>query len=147
MNAYFNAWRDEGIFSRINADLTGLARIKAGRATEPTAAVIDTQSVKTSVSVPAAEQGTDAAKKIVDRKRGIVIDTLRLLLAVIIVAPSVSETSVGISLPSLASAVHPGIFHMWANEGFKKQVVEHGAGLGIDVENIPRKAGVKGFAW
>jgi len=60
VNSYYNAWRDEGIFERLNADMTQLARIKEGRKPEPTAAIVDTQSVKTSGNVPAAGQGIDA---------------------------------------------------------------------------------------
>ena len=73
--AYCAAWRDEGILAQLNYDLTGLARVKEGRKPEPTASVIDTQSVKTSTNVPLASQGADAAKKIVGRKRGIITDT------------------------------------------------------------------------
>jgi transposase len=124
--------------------MTRLARIKAGRDPEPTAAIIDTQSVKTSDSVPAAGQGTDAGKKIAGRKRGIVTDTLGLLLAVI-VAASLTENAAGIQLLSQAKETHPQITRAWADEGFKNQVIEHGADLGINVEVVPRKAGVKGF--
>ncbi|AYV25159.1 hypothetical protein EES41_00265 [Streptomyces sp. ADI95-16] len=80
--AYYAAWRDEGIFAQLNYDLTGLARVKEGRKPEPTASVIDTRSVKTSTNVPLTSQGTDAAKKIVGRKRGILTDTIGLILAV-----------------------------------------------------------------
>ena len=59
--AYYAAWRDEGIVTQLNYDLTGLARVKEGRKPEPTASVIDTQSVKTSTNVPVTSQGTDAA--------------------------------------------------------------------------------------
>lgn len=38
--------------------------------------MIDAQSVKTSISVPAASQGVDVRKKIVGRKRSIITDTL-----------------------------------------------------------------------
>lgn len=76
MNSYHNAWRDEGILERLNADLTRLARIKAGRGPEPTAAITGTQSVKTAGTVPAAGQGADPGKKIVGRKRGIVTGAL-----------------------------------------------------------------------
>ncbi|MEU0222237.1 transposase, partial [Streptomyces sp. NPDC006265] len=48
--AYYAAWRDEGIFTQLNCDLVGLARVKEGRKPEPTASVIDTQSVKTSTN-------------------------------------------------------------------------------------------------
>ena len=60
---YYAAWRDEGLFTRLNYDLTSLARVKQGRNPEPTASIIDTQSVKTSTNVPLASQGTDAAKR------------------------------------------------------------------------------------
>jgi len=80
--SYYATWRDEGIFAQLNCELTGLARVKAGRAAEPTAAVIDTQSVKTSTNPPTTTQGTDAAKKIVGRKRSVATDALGLLLAV-----------------------------------------------------------------
>jgi len=47
---YYALWRDEGIFAQLNYELTGLARAKEGRATEPSAAIIDTQSIKTSTN-------------------------------------------------------------------------------------------------
>lgn len=145
VNSYYNAWRDEGIFERLNADLTRLARVKAGRAPEPTAAIVDTQSVKTSGNVPARDQGTDAAKKIAGRKRGVVTDTLGLLLAVIVAAASVTENSAGIALLTQAKAASPAITRAWADQGFKNQAIEHGAALGIDVEIVPRRSGIQGF--
>jgi transposase len=143
--AYYAAWRDEGIFAQLNYDLTGLARVKEGRKPEPTASVIDTQSVKTSTNVPLTSQGTDAAKKIVGRKRGILTDTLGLLLAVIVTAASLSENAVGIQLIDQAKKTYPTISKSWVDTGFKKTVVEHGANLGIDVEVVARKPGVPGF--
>jgi transposase len=145
VNSYYNAWRDEGIFEQLNADLTRLARIKAGRNPEPTAAIIDTQSVKTAGTVPAASQGTDAAKKIVGRKRGIATDTLGLLLAVIVTAASVTENASGIRLLTQARAARPTITRAWTDQGFKNQAIEHGAVLGIDVETVPRRSGAEGF--
>ena len=119
VNSYYNAWRDEGILEQLNAGLTRLARTRQGRSAEPTAAVIDTQSVKTAGTVRAKDQGTDAAKKIVGRKRGIVTDTLGLLLAVIVTAASTTENSAGIQMLSHAKAAHPSITRAWADEGFK----------------------------
>jgi len=58
---YYAKWRDEDIFALLNIHLTGLARVKEGRAPEPTAAIVDTQSVKTSTNLPLETQGTDAA--------------------------------------------------------------------------------------
>jgi transposase len=143
--AYYAAWRDEGILTQLNYDLTGLARVKAGREPEPTASVIDTQSVKTSTNVPLTSQGTDAAKKIVGRKRGIVTDALGLLLAVTVTAASLSENAIGIQLLNNVKKTHPTITKAWVDTGFKNAAVEHGAHLGIDVEVVNRNPDVHGF--
>jgi hypothetical protein len=62
---YYAAWRDEGICALLNIELTGLARVKEGRAAEVTAAIIDTQSVKTSSNPPLETQGTVVSLSIV----------------------------------------------------------------------------------
>ncbi|MEU0965043.1 IS5 family transposase [Streptomyces sp. NPDC005917] len=143
--AYYAAWRDEGILAQLNYALTGPARVKEGRKPEPTASVIDTQSVKTSTNVLLTSQGTDAAKKIVGRKRGIITDTLGLLLAVTVTAASLSGNAVGIRLPDHAKNTHPTISKSWVDTGFKNAAVEHGARLGIDVEVVNRNPKVRGF--
>ncbi|MFM9634796.1 MULTISPECIES: IS5 family transposase [Streptomyces] len=143
--AYYATWRDEGIFAQLNYDLTGLARVKEGRKPEPTASVIDTQSVKTSNNVPLTSQGTDAAKKIVGRKRGILTDTIGLILAVTVTAAGLSENALGIRLLDQAKEKYPTISKSWADTGFKNAVVEHGARLGIDVEVVNRNPDARGF--
>jgi transposase len=142
---YYAAWRDEGILARLNYDLTALARVKEGRTAEPTAVIIDTQSVKTSVNPPAGTQGTDAAKKIVGRKRSIATDALGLLLAVIVVAASVSENKAGIAVLDQVKASHPAAAKAWVDTGFKAQFVEHAAKLGVDAEVVNRNAQARGF--
>ncbi|SHN31369.1 Transposase [Streptomyces yunnanensis] len=119
--AYYAAWRDEGIFAQLNYDLTGLARVKEGRKPEPTASVIDTQSVKTSSNVPLTSQGTDAAKKIVGRKRGILTDTIGLILAVTVTAAGLSENALGMRLLDQAKEKYPTISKSWVDTGFKKR--------------------------
>ncbi|WP_250306636.1 transposase, partial [Streptomyces sp. A 4/2] len=107
--------------------------------------VIDTQSIKTSTNVPVTSQGTDAAKKIVGRKRGILTDTIGLLLAVTVTAASLSENALGVRLLDQAKSAYPTIAKSWVDTGFKKAVVEHGAKLGIDVEVVNRNPKVRGF--
>lgn len=143
--AYYAAWRDEGIFAQLGYELTSLARIKEGRKPEPTAGVVDTQSVKTSTNVPLTSQGTDAGKKIVGRKRGIVTDTLGLILAVIVTAASQSDNAIGIQLLNQTKNTYPTIAKTWVDTGFKNTVVDHGAKLGIDVEVVPRSTKTPGF--
>jgi transposase len=106
---YFAKWQKEGVFAQLNGLLRELVRQKEGRHTEPSACVIDAQSVKTSTSVPAMSQGTDAGKKIVGRKRSIVTDTIGLLLAVLVTAASVQDSVAGTQLLDQVAAGHPGI--------------------------------------
>jgi transposase len=144
--ACYAAWRDKGIFAQINYDLTGLARVKEGRKPEPTASVIDTQSVKTSTNVPLTSQGTGAAKKIVGRERGILADAIGLILAVTVTAAAgLPENALGIRLLDQAKEKYPTISRSRVDTGFKNAVVEHGARLGIDVEVVNRNPGTRGF--
>lgn len=107
---------------------------------------MDTQSVKTSTNVPLETQGTDAGKKIVGRKRGIITDTLGLLLAVIVTAASVSDNVIGNDLLSQATTAYPTLTKTWVDAGFKVKTVEHGAELGIDVETVTKDPQAKGFS-
>jgi transposase len=142
---YFKTWKDDGIFTDLNYTLNGLVRTKTGRRIDPSASIMDSQSVKTSTNVPAATQGIDAGKKIIGRKRGIITDTLGLLLAVIVTAASVSDNTIGIDLLDHATTTYPTLTKAWVDTGFRQKVVEHGATLGVDVEIVSKDPQVKGF--
>ncbi len=142
---YYTAWTKEGIFTELNYQLTGLLRDKTGRRTQPSAAIMDSQSVKTSTNVPLTTQGTDAGKRIVGRKRGIITDTLGLLLAVVVTAASVSDNLIGTQLLDRATTTYPTLAKTWVDTGFKNTVIEHGAHLGVDVEVVTKDPELKGF--
>ncbi|WLQ69244.1 IS5 family transposase (plasmid) [Streptomyces sp. NBC_01201] len=142
---YFAKWADEGVFAQLNGLLRQLLREKEGREGEPSACVIDAQSVKTSTSVPASSQGIDAGKKIVGRKRSIATDTLGLLLAVLVTAAGVQDSVAGTHLLDQVAAEHPGIGKVWVDGGYCQHLVEHAATLGIDMEITARKPGTRGF--
>lgn len=133
------------MFAQLNGLLRQLLREKEGRAAEPSACVIDAQSVKTSTSVPAAGQGIDAGKTIVGRKRNVVTDTIGLLLAVLVTAASVQDSVAGTHLLDQVAAEHPGIRKVWVDGGYRHHLVEHAATLGIDMEITQRQPGTRGF--
>ncbi|WP_073946041.1 IS5 family transposase [Streptomyces kebangsaanensis] len=142
----FSDWSADGTIEKLGVRLHRLVREKEGRDPEPTACVIDSQSVKTAHTVPTSTQGIDAGKKIVGRRRSIAVDALGLLLLVMVAAASVSDNEVGKQLLTRTAAAHPTISKAWVDTGYKNQAIEHGTRLGIDVDVVPRNAQVKGFS-
>jgi transposase len=106
--------------------------------------VVDAQSVKTSANVPETSQGIDAGKKIKGRKRHLITDTLGLVLAVLITAANVHDTTGGKLLLDDVATNHPSVSKVWADGGYQNSIFNHGAGLGIDVEVVQRPR-AKGF--
>src|SRR5437016_650999 len=87
----FQRWNATGATIALHDALRAAARQAAGRAAEPTAAVIDSQSVRAAATVPKASRGWDNAKKVNGRKRHIAADTLGLLLEVLATPASVQD--------------------------------------------------------
>jgi transposase len=144
--AYFARWQEEGVFDQLNSLLRRQVRRQEGREDEPTACVIDSQSIKTSTNVPACEQGIDAGKRIVGRKRSIVIDTVGLLLGVLVTAASVQDSIAGQTLIERVATEHPTVRKTWVDGGYRQHLVEHAATLGIDMHIVRRDPATKGFA-
>ena len=78
VHGYFALWEKEGLTEAIHDALRGNVRQAAGRGAEPTAVILDAQTVKTSGNVPEHSQGIDAGKKIKGRKRHVATDVLVL---------------------------------------------------------------------
>ena len=78
----FRKWRRDGTWRRIHDTLREKTRKLAGKKPTPTAAIVDSQSIRTAEG--GEERGYDAAKKITGRKRHLVVDTLGLVLAVVV---------------------------------------------------------------
>jgi putative transposase len=87
---YFRRWRLGGVWPRLNDRLRSLVRQRAGRKSPPTAAILDSQSVKPTEQGGAA-RGYEAGKKVAGRKRHLLVDVLGLLLVVVVHAASVQD--------------------------------------------------------
>ncbi|MCX4236767.1 IS5 family transposase [Streptomyces ortus] len=141
---YYAKWEADGTTQRVHDVLRDKVRRAQGRPAAPSAAVIDAQSVKTSANVAEASQGIDAGKKIKGRKRHVATDTLGLVLAVIVTAASVHDSTGGKRLLDELAASHPSVTKVWADGGYQNSVFQHGAAKGIDVEVVKRPT-TKGF--
>ncbi|WP_190195508.1 transposase, partial [Streptomyces minutiscleroticus] len=142
---YFAHWQRDGVLHQLHGFLHRLTRQSQGRAVEPGAGALDTQSVKTSNNVPRTSQGADVGKRIVGRKRGAVTDSLGLLLTVLATAAGRSDSAIAPHLLDTVHAAHPRLRKMWADSAFRTTVLQHAAHLGIDLEVVQRTPGTKGF--
>ena len=135
---YFAKWQQDGVFEQLTGLLRRLVREAEGRGAEPSACVLDSQTIKTYANVHLADQGTDAGKRIIGRKRHLGCDTLGLLLTVLVTAASVSDTAAGVTLLSRIAAAHPHIRKSWVDAGYRTTAIDHGARFGIDVLPVHR---------
>ena len=120
---YFAAWRDGGTLARLHDTLRAQARANAARSPAPTAAVIDSQSVRAADTVPRASHGWYNSKKVNDPKRHIALDAVGLLLEVGITAASVQDRDASRPLLWNLRRAFPSITLTWADSGYAGKVV------------------------
>jgi transposase len=111
-------WQADGSTERMHDDLRERVRVAAGRKPRPTAAIIDSQSVKGSEMIAAGRRGYDAGKKINGTKRHIAVDTLGLLLTVLVTAASVQDRDAARPLLFNLRRAFPTVKLTWADGGY-----------------------------
>jgi putative transposase len=141
---YFRLWRKDGTWERINSALRVEVRVAAGREPEPSAAVIDSQSVKTT-ETPGV-RGYDAGKKVNGRKRHLLVDTLGLVLMVVVHAANIQDRDGARLLLEKARGRFPRLRLIWADGGYTGKLVDWVKTLCLWVlEIVKRSDDVKGF--
>jgi transposase len=120
----FRRWTVAGAWARIHDALRDRARIRAGRHPQPTAAVIDSASVRGADTVPARSRGYDAGKKVNGRKRHLAVDTGGLLLTVVVTIAGIQDRDGAHRLLAALRAKFSTIALIWADGGYAGRLVD-----------------------
>jgi putative transposase len=145
---HFRRFRSSGLWSFILKGLHAAERKRVGKDPQPTAAIMDSQSVK-NVEESAHPSGYDAHKNLKGRKRHLLVDTLGLPLSVYVTSADVQDRVGAQCLLAGLKPLLPRLRKIWANGAYKGEKLagwckEQG---GWELEIVERSnADTEGFA-
>jgi transposase len=136
-------WRIDGTWERLNTELRDRLRSRLGRRDpHPSAGIVDSQSVKTTV-VGGTERGFDPAKKVEDRKRHLLVDAEGLVLKAKVHSANVPDQDGLRVLLESARARLSRVKHLWVDAGYqgrgRRWAEEEVLGLSVEVVRKPKK--------
>jgi putative transposase len=146
---YFRLWAMQGCWEVIHDVLRDVVRAQAGKRQEPTAAILDSQTVRSADQ--AGERGYDSAKKTKGIKRHVLVDTLGLLLGVCVTSADVPEREGAQRFLTKALTIFRWLRCLWADGGYSGQafadwVASHRKTGTLRLEVVERNPGQMGFA-
>jgi putative transposase len=119
---YFSQWRDDGTWERLNRELRIELRVSVGKEPEPSAAILDSQSVK--ATEMSQLRGYDAGKKIKGLKRHVLVDTLGLILIVMVLTAAQQDRDGARAVLTEMRDRLPRLKKIWADGGYAGKLVD-----------------------
>src|SRR5699024_3165719 len=142
----FRRWAKHGVWQRIHDALRDRVRVRAGRNPLPSAAIVDSQTVRGADTVPTASAGYGAGKKTKGRKRHVATDALGLLLTVVVTHASIQDRDGAHRLLTALQARFCTVTHLWADGGYAGRLVRWARTvLSLTVQVVKRTDNTAGF--
>ncbi|MFD8931484.1 IS5 family transposase, partial [Streptomyces mirabilis] len=123
VHAFARRWQVTGLLTELHDRLRDKVRQKEGRSPDPTAAIVDSQSLRAATNIPRSTSGWDGGKKVGGRKRHLVVDCLGLVLAVAVTAASVQDRDAAVPLLERLRTMYFSIRLVWADGGYAGRLV------------------------
>jgi putative transposase len=138
----FSRWADQGKFEQLQQRLREQWRQRLARTPQPSAAIIDSQSTRSSPQ--GGPHGFDAGKKVKGRKRHLVVDTLGLLLAVTVTAASVQDRDAAPTPVAHACERNQTLVKLYTDAAYAGRCaaqMEQAHGIAVEVVRRPTRPG------
>ncbi|MGI0016096.1 MAG: IS5 family transposase [Nitrososphaera sp.] len=146
---YFREWKRNGFWQQIHDKMRAEVRKEAGRNESPSAAILDSQSVKTTEQ-GGPQRGYDAGKKVNGRKRHLLVDTMGLILIAVVHAACIQDRDGAKLVLEQLKDTFKRLRKIWADAGYAGMLIDWVRALRkwgkIDLEIVKRNDDQVGFA-